>query len=150
MYQIRKAKIQDIPRIRELLQNAGLSQSGVDHHLHTFFIVEEERELSDRGKLAGSAGMEIYQENALLRSFVLQQGAWNGVGLQLFAYLFSWAEQQGVKRLYLLAGVSPTFFQLLGFRPVTWSEVPACIKNSEHLQQIDSKERERLHMLQLN
>ncbi len=147
MYKIRQANTQDIPRILELLQDAGLSQSGVDQHLHTFFIVEDE---GNRSKLAGSAGMEIYQENALLRSFVLKQGAWNDVGLQLFKYLFLWAKQHRVKNLYLLAGVSPTFFQLLGFQPVSWTEVPSSIKNSEHLQQIDSSARERLHFLQLS
>ena len=140
MFVIRKAEVGDIASILQLLQDARLNQQGVDEHLHSFLVVEEQTDAGNQ--IVGSAGMEIHHEHGLLRSFVMKKAPWNGrVGLQLFGILLSWAEQRGIKELYLLAGVTQSFFLQIGFYPIKWEEIPKPVRASEHMRQTGMERR---------
>jgi amino-acid N-acetyltransferase len=134
MFVIRTACSGDVPAILRLLQGAGVREDGVDKHPERFWVVEE---VGDSPRIAGTIGMEIYGRTGLLRSFVMERGAWNpGVGVKLLLLSLSAARERGIDELYLATAGSLSLFEAIGFSEVEGSELPEPIRASEHLRKV--------------
>lgn len=80
------------------------------------------------GKLAGSAGLELYDNNALLRSVsVADSGKGRGWGKFISHEIEKLAQQQGIKVLYLVTTTAESFFRKLGYTNVVRAEVPEAV-----------------------
>ncbi|WP_224999933.1 arsenic resistance N-acetyltransferase ArsN2 [Cesiribacter sp. SM1] len=80
------------------------------------------------GNLAGSAGLEIYGTQALLRSVsVADSGKGRGWGKFISHEIEKLAQQQGIEELYLVTTTAEGFFQKLGYRKVERSNVAEAV-----------------------
>ncbi|MGF7087541.1 amino-acid N-acetyltransferase [Kroppenstedtia sanguinis] len=127
MFTVRRAIPEDREAIRQLLQQAGVSEKGVDHHLENFLLVKEPEE----GRNVGTAGLEIHGDRGVLRSFVIEKKAWNAkTAMELITVVLSFVQKMKLKEIYLLTGVSPHLFEYFGFQSVKWEELPEVIRDS--------------------
>ena len=121
----RPAEPRDLPNVRRLLHAHRLPIDGVDDHVGTMVVVEEE------GRLIGSAALEIYDQAALLRSVAVDpdfQGS--GIGHQLTREALALARARGVETLYLLTTTAEQFFPRFGFERIDRAKVPESIRGS--------------------
>jgi N-acetylglutamate synthase-like GNAT family acetyltransferase len=123
--EIRPATIADWPAIAELLRASALPLDGAREHLDAFVIAR-------RGALvAGTAGLEIYGEAALVRSVaVAVQERGRGVARALIASLIALAAQRRVSTLYLLTTTAADYFERLGFRALPRDTAPSALQES--------------------
>lgn len=130
MFTVRKATTADVEWIISLLRNANINDRGVDKHLHRFLVVEDPAQSNSR---VGTVGLEVYGEQGLLRSFVMESESWNATaGLQLIGVVLAYTGRLGLRNIYLLTGMAQTIFEHFGFREVDWEKVPADIRRSDH------------------
>lgn len=109
-YVIRRAQKSDFTQIAQLLESDALPLDGVPHHLDNFLVADLD------GKVVGTIGLEIYSENALLRSAVVAPSNRNrGLGTLLYNALLDDARKRGVKRLVLLTNTAEEYFRRKGF-----------------------------------
>lgn len=136
MFVIRQAEKKDLFQIRKLLKEVGLSDRGIEEHLHHFFIAELPPEKEGGvSPMVGMVGMEVYPPYGLIRSFVLERAPWNSkVGVNMIQVIISYAEQMGLDRVYLLAGQSTQFFTRLGFVKTGEEHLPEELRRSSHLK----------------
>jgi amino-acid N-acetyltransferase len=107
---IRRAQSSDFTQITQLLESDALPLDGVPHHLDNFLVADLD------GKVVGTIGLEIYGENALLRSAVVTPSNRNrGLGTLLYNALLEYAKKRGVKRLVLLTNTAEEYFRRKGF-----------------------------------
>ncbi len=110
---LRPAAPADLPKILELLRQAGLVVAGVPEHLHAFVVAE------DGGKIVGSAGLEAYGDTALLRSVaVAPEHRGRGVGRRLVESALTEARHRRLREVVLLTETAAPFFRRLGFQEV--------------------------------
>jgi N-acetylglutamate synthase-like GNAT family acetyltransferase len=123
--------------IRDLLQRAHLAASDIsDAAFPSFFLVRTQ------GQSAACVGLEVYGEEAILRSLAVdpeQRG--NGLGWMLADTAIEHARWRGVRRIYLLTEIASDFFAAKhGFRVVDRSTVsPAVAASSTFRSSTDSK-----------
>jgi len=107
---IRRARRSDFTQIAQLLESDALPLDGVAHHLDNFLVADLD------GKVVGTIGLEIYGENALLRSAVVTPSSRNrGLGTLLYNALLDDAKKRGVNRLVLLTNTAEEYFRRKGF-----------------------------------
>ena len=83
------------------------------------------------GTCIGYGGLELYGQDAFLRSIVVTPGLRNeGLGRNLVTLLLYRAYEQGGRRAWLLTLSAAAFFERLGFKPVTRENAPAAILNT--------------------
>jgi N-acetylglutamate synthase-like GNAT family acetyltransferase len=124
--QPRTATKEDMLRIKEFLRENGLPDLGVDECVENFVIAENET-----GNLIGVAGVEVYRENALLRSVAVdKQSRARGYGRILVNTILRNARDKGVKTIYLLTQDADNYFQRLGFQIVDRKDVDDAVKSS--------------------
>lgn len=110
---IRPAAVDDLPRILALLTGARLVTAGVRDHLDTFLVAVE------GDHIAGTAGLEMYGDVALLRSVaVVESFRARGLGRRLVREALDEARRQGVRQVALLTEGAAPFFARLGFQEV--------------------------------
>lgn len=127
MFAVRRAVQEDRESILRLLRQAGVSESGMDRHLMNFLIVEE----PVTQRKVGTVGMEVHGDRGLLRSFVMENRAWNAhTGLKLITVVLSFVQQMKLKEIYMLSGISANIFEAFGFEPVKWEDLPREIRQS--------------------
>jgi amino-acid N-acetyltransferase len=136
---IRLAKPNDLPEIQKMLSKANLNDSDIDKHLDHFVVVEVERnQRTHSRKIVGTAGIEKWKDDGLLRSFVMDSESWNAqVGLDLIKVIMALARSSQMRRLYLMTSSSEPLFSYLGFEPMDRGDVPDHIKQSSHYQAYD-------------
>ena len=101
------------------LPNADISENKLQH----FFGCGQE------ANPGGVAGVELYGEVALLRSLAVKKDVrGQGCGKSLVHEVERYAEQNGVKRLYLLTTTAETFFEALGYARVSRDSAPEPIR----------------------
>lgn len=126
MFAIRTPREEDLPILRTLLDNSGLPSSDLTAaHLDHFII------LGQSGRIAGSIGMEVFGEDALLRSLAvdtMMRG--EGYGYRLLQLMEERARDAGVRRLYLLTTSAADFFAYHGYAPADRAGVPETIRNT--------------------
>jgi amino-acid N-acetyltransferase len=124
--QPRAATKEDMLRIKEFLRENRLPDLGVDGCVEDFVIAENET-----GSLIGVAGVEVYGENALLRSVAVdKQSRARGYGRILVNTILGNARDKGVKTIYLLTQDADNYFQRLGFQIVDRKDVDDAVKSS--------------------
>ncbi len=130
-YSFLPAKPQDRESIVTLLGSVNLPAEDLPQPLDTFLIATES------GKVAGSVGLELYKEYALLRSLAVapaQQGT--GLGKVLYQQAMQLAAEQGVKEVYLITATAALFFEKQGFTEVERAVVPVAIQKTAQFSSI--------------
>lgn len=122
---ISRAAAADQPAVLALLKQHCLPIDGLLDHWSTALVARVGRDL------VGSAALELYGPDALLRS-VAVDGRWQGrgVGHQLTAAALALAAEQGVSSVYLLTETAAHFFPRFGFRSLPRTAVPAAVQQS--------------------
>lgn len=123
---IRNAAPPDQPAVNSLLREAGLmeldpaAQFGPQYALA--FV---------DGSLAGVAGLERYDDAALLRSVAVAGHAQRqGIGAALTRNRIEWCRHQAMRAVYLLTTTSAPFFAREGFEAIARDQGPAGIASS--------------------
>jgi amino-acid N-acetyltransferase len=119
----------DRPAVVHLLENAKLPVSDLPEQLPHFFKAEI------NGILAGIAGLEIYNDYALLRSVAVDQAYQNQqIGKHLYEKTMQHAKEQGVAEVYLITTTAEQYFAKHGFVKIERSAVPAEIQQTQQFQ----------------
>lgn len=126
---LRPATRKDWQAIRRMLLAEGLPLDGAQEHLAHFVVGEM------AGTLVCAGGLEVYGDDALLRSVVVDAGSrGKGWARQVLARLTEQALELGVSTLYLLTTTADTYFSKLGFRAVTRDAIPEQLILSRQFQ----------------
>lgn len=113
-----KAKILDI------LTSNNLPVNDLSDETQLFGWLEKEI-------IAGTAGLELYGKEALVRSISLAPDLHHkGLGARLYNALEKFARGQGVQNLYLLTTTAAGFFSKQGFEEINRDAVATTIRNS--------------------
>jgi amino-acid N-acetyltransferase len=127
MLAIRVPQPRDLPAIQVLLDSNALPSSDLtEDHLKHFIV------LGQSSRIAGSVGLEVHGEDALLRSLAVDtvmRG--EGLGARLLELIEKQARELGVERLYLLTTLAATFFEHNGYGRIERATVPEAIKNTQ-------------------
>jgi amino-acid N-acetyltransferase len=79
----------------------------------------------------GVIGLEIYYDNALLRSLAVDSSErGKGIGKMLVEFAERSALQKNVKSLYLLTTTAEKFFEKNGYTSIPRTEAPESIRNT--------------------
>lgn len=131
---IRPATPGDLGAAQDLLRAAKLPVEGVSDFWGDAYAV------AVRGReVVGVAGIERYHDAGLLRSVAVADSLrGSGVGGKLVEDRLRWAEQQGIRALYLLTDTAERWFPRYGFVPVDRAEVPEAVRAAPEFSTICS------------
>ena len=123
------ASTQDVPAIEAMLIKANLSIVGVRRHIAHFRLGRQD------GKIVAVGGLEIYGEQALLRSIAVDAEQRNkAYGKQVVGDLCQCAQLAGIRDVYLKTVSARPFFYALGFQVRAYEQVPKSLKQSSQLR----------------
>lgn len=123
---IRPANSNDYDKLINLLASEKLPVEDINPALPHFFVTEENRDIT------AAAGLELYNNNALLRSVIVNKLKRNqGLGAQLIEALIEYARGRSITKLYLLTTTAAGYFQQRGFIKVGRNEVPESVLQSQ-------------------
>jgi len=109
-----------------MLEAAGLPVADLsEERLQHFFYLPHE------ASAMGLVGLELYAQEALLRSLVVapsERG--QGLGIALVRHAETYAGSRGVRSMYLLTLSAEPFFQRLGYARLDRSAAPASIRRT--------------------
>lgn len=126
---MRQARTEDLPRVLELLRQAGLPLEGVEQHLPNFLLE------FDGQTLVGCAGLEVWGQAGLLRSVAVHPNYRSrGIAGRLVQAVLEQARQRGLASLSLLTTTAEDYFPRFGFVRVERSELPAALHASEEFR----------------
>ena len=126
---IRKATREDLETIRTLLLSSKLPVGDIPAHLPNFLVAEV------NGTIAGTIGIEIYEQTGLLRSASVLPTLQNqGIGTKLFNRLLDDAKEKGVKEILLLTTTAQNYFAKKGFTPVSRETITGDVLSSEEFK----------------
>jgi amino-acid N-acetyltransferase len=115
----------DLPDILSLLERSKLPQEGLASHVKTTLVARK------AGRIVGSAALEVYGKEALLRSVSVEKLERNkGLGQQLTNAALDLARQHKVGTVFLLTETAGDFFPRCGFQRTSRSQVPSSIQQS--------------------
>jgi thioredoxin type arsenate reductase len=124
---MRPARQGDLEPVRALLTECGLGAEGLETGFPACYVVVE-----SAGELVGTAGLEVYGEDGLLRSVaVTPERRGGGLGALLVRNRLEWAARSGLRGVYLLTTTAADFFEWMGFRRIDREAAPEGIKSSE-------------------
>jgi amino-acid N-acetyltransferase len=97
-----------------------------DEKMQNFMVARSEDK-----SMIGVVGIEMFQENGLLRSLAVQP-AYRGRGLggQLTREIESFARSNGIKTLYLLTLTAADFFSKFDYQVIQRDRAPESIQNT--------------------
>jgi amino-acid N-acetyltransferase len=122
---IRKAGPGDLFSIFDILRGSGLPTEGVDEILARFLVADQE------GRIVATAGIELGEECALLRSVaVVPEARGTGLGVEIVRQALRLASLSGAGTVYLLTTSARGFFERFGFRPALRAEIEAKFPDS--------------------
>jgi N-acetylglutamate synthase-like GNAT family acetyltransferase len=108
--------------LREALQAANLPVDDLDEDGRSFL------RFTHQGETVGYGGLELYGENALLRSVVvLPARRGKSYGEAITQRLLDQAARDGASNVYLLTESATSFFEHLGFAKVDRATAPVAI-----------------------
>jgi amino-acid N-acetyltransferase len=109
-----------------MLEAAGLPVADLsEERLQRFFYLPHEE------SAMGLVGLELYAQEALLRSLVVAPGERvQGLGIALVRHAEAYAASRGVRSMYLLTLSAEPFFQRLGSTRLNRSDAPASIRRT--------------------
>jgi amino-acid N-acetyltransferase len=115
----------ELPEILALLEENGLPTEGLSEHIGSALVARE------GGKIAGSAALEVYGGDALLRSVAVDERLRGlGLGQRLTLAALDHARALGIANVYLLTETAAGFFPRFGFHPINRADVPASVRRS--------------------
>jgi amino-acid N-acetyltransferase len=115
----------ELQAISNLLDRSALPTEGLAEHLSNSLVAR------DGERVLGSAALEIYGREALLRSVAVDEILrGQGWGVRLTQAALDRAAQLGIQTVYLLTETAGDFFPSFGFTPIARSEVPANVRQS--------------------
>lgn len=122
---LRPATKLDLPGVLALLHDTGLPPDGAESWIDHFVIAERD------GEVVGSAGLELYGDEALLRSVATSKAVrGTGLGAQLVEAALERSRAMRVQTVYLLTTSAADWFTRLGFERVPREHVSAEVKES--------------------
>ncbi len=122
---VRPATPADLPALAALLAAAKLPVDGVAEHLDTFVVAD------DGAGVVASAGLEVYDRDALLRSVAVtpaRRGA--GLGHTMIEAAIDLARARGTDTVTLLTTTAAGYFTRFGFGPIDHASAPAAVRRS--------------------
>ena len=123
--EILKAKVEDIKDITQLLEAENLPPDDLERWIDNFYVLRID------GITAGAAGIEVWGNTGLFRSFVVApEQRSKGFGKQLYESIISLSGEVGITAIVLLSKGVSGFFEKEGFRFIPRSEVPSEVKRS--------------------
>jgi amino-acid N-acetyltransferase len=124
--QYRFADKNDIPTIVNLLRNNNLPAGDIDENRIDFLVA-----INSADKIIGCIGIEKYSEEALLRSFAVDEDYQKkNIGAELLGRLFKISGESGIKTLHLLTTTAETYFKAKGFITSDRNSAPLSIKQT--------------------
>ncbi|MGD8306897.1 MAG: arsenic resistance N-acetyltransferase ArsN2 [Ignavibacteria bacterium] len=121
----------EVNLIKDLLSLANLTVNGVEQNVRNFLS------LYYNESLIGTIGLEIYDNNALLRSLAIDKQYQNrGFGKMLCSEIINKAQIKNIKKLYLLTETAEKFFESLGFEKIPRESADDLVKTSEEFSSI--------------
>jgi amino-acid N-acetyltransferase len=119
------AKPHDLPEALELLRRSQLPTEGVVEHFGNYVVVRDE------GHLVGVAGLEVYGNDALLRSVVVDPDyRGEGAGRSLVDGALDLAKRMELRQVYLLTTSARAYFERQGFADCAREQAPPSIRES--------------------
>ncbi len=118
----------DLEGIRKLLDTTGLDWRDIGDDDYKNFLV-----LKNEEGIVGCIGLEIYSEDAILRSLSVNPSfRGQGYGWMLAETEIEYARHRGVRRIYLMSPetASDFFAEKLGFRVIDLSTVADAVAQS--------------------
>jgi amino-acid N-acetyltransferase len=126
---IQRASKADLSAVEDLLRRSGLDPNRLGEHTDTVVVARS------GGKVVGSAGLEIYDKAALLRSVAVDERLrGQGLGQRLTEAALDMARQAGVDSVYLLTRTAADFFPRFGFSAIDRAELPPSVQASGQFQ----------------
>ena len=123
---IKTATAEDRSAVSTLLLEANLLVDDLDPQLSNFFVA------TDNNRIVGTGGLEIFEENALLRSLVVSpETRGQQLGKKLTESLCQHAQKMLVQHLYLLTETAEAFFAALGFERTQRESAPIAIQETQ-------------------
>lgn len=130
-YSVERARPEDMTAVLGLLQATGLPTGGVERLGRTLVVAR------DRANIIGCAAVEIYGEEALLRSVaVFGPRRRSGIGRRLTEAACELARDAGADSVYLLTETAERYFPRLGFERVGREELPETVRASEEFRSL--------------
>lgn len=107
-----------------LLQQHGLPVSDIDDDKLLYL-------LEDGDKIIGTAGLEIFEDCALLRSVsVIKEEQGKGYGKVINDQIEKYVKESGINCLYLLTTTAKDFFDKQGYCVIKREESPETVKQT--------------------
>ena len=130
---IEKFLTADKEKVLDLLNGSQLPVEDLtDEKMKNFMIAK-----AKDGAIIGVVGIEMYQENGLLRSLAVHPAhRGRGLGSRLTRKLESFARTHGVATLYLLTMTAADFFSKNGYALAQRDNVPESIRKSEEFSKM--------------
>ncbi len=138
----RPATPADLPALASLLAEAKLPLEGVAEHLDTFVVAD------DGAGVVASAGLEVYDRDALLRSVAVapaRRGA--GLGHTMIEAALDLARARGADTVTLLTTTAAGYFTRFGFDPIDQANAPAAVRRSTQFNGICPASAVAMHLV---
>lgn len=108
----------------DLLKQSNLPTEDLDDDKLLYLLKDEER-------IIGTAGLEIFEDCALLRSVsIVKEEQGKGFGKFLNESIENYARESGINCLYLLTTTAKDFFDKQGYCVIKREETPEVIKET--------------------
>ena len=115
----------DLPDVLAFLEANGLPAAGLEQHATDILVARM------GGDLAGTAALEAYGPEALLRSVAVDAGLrGSGLGQDLTRAALDAARRRGVRRVFLLTETAAGFFPRFGFVEIARDAAPEEIRRT--------------------
>ncbi len=127
------ASTEDLPGLRELLDEAGLSYPDLAERLGELLVL---REQGAERRVVGCVAMELYDEAGLLRALATATSRrGEGFGWMLADAALGRARRRGARRVYLVTETASDFFaEKFGFQTVGRELVDAAVLDSSQFR----------------
>jgi amino-acid N-acetyltransferase len=130
--EIATASIADGPAIKRLLTAAGLLTEDIaDASLERFLVMR------DGEQLVGAVGLDVADQDVLLRSLVVDESLrGGGHGKALVESAEALAKRRGARHIFLLTTTAAEFFQRRGYRVIPRDEAPPAIRATQQFSSL--------------
>ena len=92
---------------------------------------------TDENTVAGTIGIEFYQDKALLRSLAVAEDKRSlGLGKELVDFIEQYAKANGANELVLLTTTAADYFKKRGYEVIERNDVPEEIKKSSEFSSV--------------
>ncbi len=126
-FQMRTANESDYDAVSALLSASKLAALDPSSQFGRQYVVAYDT----KGHLVGVAGLEIYGNDALLRSVAIAPSFRSqGLGRQLTQDRLRWAVEHGVSVIYLLTTDASSYWRRHGFSEIHRDEAPLSIRST--------------------